>query len=621
MKTWILFIGFLEICAVHGQQLQHMRAAKKGTFYPRAEREDWHISLQNQEAPTPDGKGWKSELLRRKNEIQKRYPRMEYKSAMRNLISGTFPAQGKGFEGNLSGGSTPNDNSVAVSNDGYMVSAINTNLYFYDLNADTLMDDASLSVFMLPTTLVGSKYDPKVIYDNEADRFILSFLNGSSANTSAIVTCFSTSSNPMDPWHVYAIQGNPFNDTSWTDYPAISVNKTDFFVTGNLILSQSGVSWQLGFKQTLIWQVHKQDGYNGEDTLRFGLWSDINYNNQRIRNLHPVRSGRGIYESDQYLLSNRNFSAGSDSIFVVHISDGYLNGNPQLSVQHVNASKQYHLTVNAPQADGQDLATNDSRVLGAIKEGDIVHFVSNTTDTLTGNSAVYHGRLDLSNYTCTANILSDTLLNFGYPNIAYTGVEFGEEESVIAFEYSSVQHNPGIACIYVGNDLQYDSLVIIKEGDSTINMLADNLERWGDYTGIQRVYNQPCKVWFTGTFGNSNRRNATWVARLDVADSCRTLPEPPMEDTITYTGSFDGVLFPNPAREIFSFAFIMEVEEEAEIAVYDMHGRKVKVLMSDLIKQGKNLLSFSTAHLRTGLYVVSVETQSGRKYTRKLVVE
>jgi hypothetical protein len=618
--TWLFLVGLVMGYGAHAQQRERLTGVKVGSFDPRSQTEDWRISLQHLEAPSPDGEGYKAELLRRKNDMKRRFPERGGSGMRDTLASDTIPYSTFGMQGNLSGSSTPNDNSLAISNSGYLISAVNTNLLFYDTNADTVMRDVSLSLFLYPFTPLGSKYDPKVIYDNEADRFVLVFLNGSSATTSSIITCFSTTSNPMDLWNIYEVEGNPFNDTSWTDYPAIAVNDEDLFITGNLILSATGVSWQAGFKQTLIWQVRKDDGYTGADSLRFDLWHDLNFDGTRIRNLHPVRVGRGVYERDQYFLSNRNFSPGSDSIFVVRINDFQHTGNAQLSIQMASTSPHYHLAVNAPQADGQELATNDSRVLGAVKEGNIVHFVGNTTDTALGTSAVYHGRLNVASLQCTGHIISMPGVHFGYPNIAYTGIEYGEEQCMIVYEYSGGNLNPGLAATHYDNQGVHHGLVVLKSGDSTINMLPDALERWGDYLGIQRKYDEPCRVWCAGTYGNGARKNATWIARIQAEHSCRSLPVP-LPPEPPYAGEYNGVIFPNPVADMFSFAFTMEQGEEAEIALFDDQGRKVKVLLEDYINAGQNLFTFNTVYLRTGLYLLTVTTSSGRKYTEKLVVE
>ena len=151
--------------------------------------------------------------------------------------------------------------------------------------------------------LFVKKYDPKFIYDHEEDRFIMVFLVGNKPLIVMYVLPFSTTNNPLDDWNVYMLKGDALNSGHWTDYPAISLTKDDLFITGNLLLD--GVSWQLGFKESIIWQIDKLSGYNGSDSLEFNLWSDIKDDSITIRNIHPVRGARELQDKKQYFLSNK----------------------------------------------------------------------------------------------------------------------------------------------------------------------------------------------------------------------------------------------------------------------------------------------------------------------------
>ena len=97
-----------------------------------------------------------------------------------------------------------------------------------------------------------------------------------------ICVAFSTSNNPLDDWNVYMLTGDALGTDHWTDYPAISLTNDELFITGNLL--QHNVSWQEGFYQSLIWQIDKTQGYQGNDTLDFNLWSELKDDSVYIRN-------------------------------------------------------------------------------------------------------------------------------------------------------------------------------------------------------------------------------------------------------------------------------------------------------------------------------------------------
>ena len=151
----------------------------------------------------------------------------------------------------------------AVSNGGIVLGGINNIIWGYDLNTDTTIFPKHIK--SLRQVCNGSSsanyYDPKMIYDEKADRFILVFLRDNTPQSSAFIVCFSTTNNPRDEWNVYEIDGNPLNNNRWTDFPAINITENELFITGNLIIPN--VSWQVGFDGSVIWQVNKHDGFAG----------------------------------------------------------------------------------------------------------------------------------------------------------------------------------------------------------------------------------------------------------------------------------------------------------------------------------------------------------------------
>ena len=278
----------------------------------------------------------------------------------------------------------PNDNTLAISNDGLMIAGINSSYIIYDQNNDSILKRATLNslTFSFNQLLFVKKYDPKFIYDPNEDRFIMVFLVGNNPINSHICVAFSTSNNPLDDWNVYMLTGDALGTDHWTDYPAISLTNDELFITGNLL--QHNVSWQEGFYQSLIWQIDKTQGYQGDDTLDFNLWSELKDDSVYIRNIHPIRGARDF-------LSNKNFSLESDTLYLIHIQNTHSSDSASLSMQRINLDDTYFLSPNGRQYNGKELSTNDSRVLGGIIDKDWIQYVHHSMDTTTGNCGIYHG--------------------------------------------------------------------------------------------------------------------------------------------------------------------------------------------------------------------------------------
>ncbi len=619
-KTSIIAVIFFANLSF-AQTVTPAKAVKLGTIDIHQHEEVWNVNIQNMEMPSPDGDSEKSILLRLKNTQTEKYPRNNStstfeKSNTKSLGDSVFSSI-MGFEGNAYNNRVPNDNTIAISNDGILISCNNSRFLFYDTEADTLMKLGFLNDFISSYNLTVSKYDPKLTYDPIEDRFILVFLAGTNYQISKIPVAFSSSNNPMDPWHVYLVEGNAIGSNHWTDYPAIALNYNDFFITGNLL--ENNTSWQTGFSQSLIWQIDKWSGYNGDSLLNMQIWSDIKENNVNIRNIHPVKSARTLGGEKQYFLSNRNFAAESDTVYLISIDNTLNSGIAQMEVRKLSNPNHYFMAPNAQQSIAKELATNDSRVLGAIMDENWIQYVHNTLDTATGTCAVYHGIIE--NYedpspTLSGKIISDTVMDLGYPNIASSSENINDKEVVIGFNFTSPVDTNGVACVYMNNIEEYSNIIKLKVGNSPISVLSGNLERWGDYFGIQRKFDEPCSIWIGGMYGKSIGNNGTWISKVNTKENCfNNFASVPIKETQT-----KATVFPNPTSNIATIEFEIKQNEPIKISICDLNGKNNTLLYNDLVKKGMNRLTFNLDHLSTGIYIIQIQGDK-TQITKKLIVE
>jgi hypothetical protein len=184
------------------------------------------------------------------------------------------PVQLKGFKANITQG-TPNDNDIAVSNAGIICSVVNTNMNILN-DTGKVLSSRTLSSIAKGITNLNRTYDPRIMYDPEADRFIFVFMQGSTSNDTRIIVGFSQTNNPALNWNFYTIPGNILGDSSWSDYPIISISNNELFLTVNRL--KDNTYWKNGFIESFIWQMDKDNGYKG-DTLNQKVYYDIKYNN------------------------------------------------------------------------------------------------------------------------------------------------------------------------------------------------------------------------------------------------------------------------------------------------------------------------------------------------------
>ncbi|HTL81745.1 MAG TPA: T9SS type A sorting domain-containing protein [Bacteroidia bacterium] len=573
---------------------------------------DWFTQLNT--AVEADQQDEESDFL--KDSVRELFPlkQREEHSALHSAVVVPAPVVGTNFAGNNFNNSTPCDNEVAIANNGHLISVQNSNIFRYRTVQGTAAGIQSLGLWSTSLGLSGTKYDPKVIYDPEADRFIMVCLAGYTSGQTNIVIGFSRTDTCNGLYNLYKLPGNPYSDSLWTDYPMMAVNNSELFITGNLL--HDNMSWQTGFVQTVIWQLNKWDGYNG-DTLRTELHGNIALNGRPIRNLCPVEGGATDYAGPgMYFLSDRNLDVANDTVFLVHVTDTANSVNQQVTVTPLVSSQGYGMPANAREngGDGGLMATNDSRILGAFIQNDRIQYVNNTMDTSTGRCAVYHGIIQNVSTVPTASgyILGDTSLEFGYPNIAYVGYgAANDNNALIFFLHTDSVTSPGNSIRATDGNGNYSVRTPVKLGSGYIDVLSGD-ERWGDYSGIQRKYDVGGTCWVNGMYGNSTHSHGTWVAKIGTGADVGMDNSSPV--------SLDNSVFPNPFSSLFHVSFINPQTQIIRFAIYDSQGRLVQVLLEDEVMQGKTDLSFSTLPLAPGTYFLRTELKTGEVlFTEKIV--
>lgn len=528
--------------------------------------------------------------------------------------SATAPTLLKGFSANFPN-SIPNDNHLAISNGGKIVSVVNSNIRVYDTSGTSIFSKG-LSAFSNAIGVFNSISDPRILYDQESDRFIILYFSGYFASTSTIIIGFSKTNDPAGAWNFYKVPGNPFNDTSWSDYPILTLTKDELFFTFNL-LKDGVVDWRTAFKQSIIWQIDKQKGYNG-DTLLTKVWGDIKYNNKPLWNICGAQGGKNLQSGGVYFVSVRPSDLRNDSVFVTYISNTLKSGNAQLTTKQYRQDRTYGLPPNVPMPNGNYLQTNDARVLSASIENNVLHYVQNSIDTNYNTSAIYYGRIinpQNINPFLTATIIKSDTMDFGYPSIAYLGGGAFDNSVMITCSHSSQNIKPGTSVFFADRNGQISSLLRCKDGEGWINALTDTNERWGDYTGIQRKYNEPGIAWLCGSYGDpSSGLYRTWITKArstDVSLGVSTGGKP-----VTQT-----ILYPNPSTAIVTVEFETTNKAAIRADVYTLQGMLVTHVYDDAAKDGINRFSFNTQNLPKGTYLLKITSAKNTIASKLFMVE
>lgn len=556
------------------------------------------------------------------------YSQKTQNPSQRSVSSATVakPILGQSFLGNPFSINTPNDNDVAISDTGMVVSVINTNIYVKNSVTGLPSPVKSLAAFTSPINSKHQEFDPKVMYDPKTDRFVLMCLVGFVDTTSKVIIGFSQTNNPNGNWNLYTLPGNPLNNNLWTDYPMISMTEKELFLSVNLLYNDS--SWQTGFVETLVWQISKDSGYAG-NPLNTVLHSNIKYNGKAIRNLCPVKGGSKLYSPNMFFVSNRNLANQNDTVFLVNITDTIGAPSGTITVKALTSNLPYYFPPNGRQYDpSQELATNDCRNLGAFYENNMIQYVHNTKNPANNFVTVYYGTITnpfSASPVVSGYYLPNDTMDFAYPNISYAGNSSTDNTAIISFDHTSNLIFAGCSALQTDGQGNFSNILRIKNGATFVNLLTSNLERWGDYSGSQRRYNKPGEVWMSGFYAyvyssSFPRAHAAWIAQIK-RDTTIAVDTTDYTNVATENISLTNALvYPNPSVDLFTIEFSISKPEYLSFELYDAQGKLVEVLLRDWVKANHNMFSFKTGFLQKGLYVLKIQGNYGSRIEKKIII-
>lgn len=237
-------------------------------------------------------------------------PLLDAQSAPPSLISNAnAPAATTGFAGvgqEIDGNSfihSPPDTHAAAGPD-RIVEVTNGHVAIYAKTGAVIAGgDTGAGAVDLDTFCGNDCYDPKVIYDQESERFVAVALEGRQSSESFLHIMVSHDSSPSDlttDWDKFrhASDAN-ITGPGWFDYPGLGVSPDAVVVSGNIFRNVGGLS--VGTKLRIF---DKADLYDGDAVATFvDIDSDVASGGSTIQPTHHFGSpSPGVF----YLLQRWN---------------------------------------------------------------------------------------------------------------------------------------------------------------------------------------------------------------------------------------------------------------------------------------------------------------------------
>jgi PKD repeat protein len=482
----------------------------------------WDISYKykgtNQHAPTS-----RDRLDSLKEKYNSRKASQTQMSTHQSSASlSTRPVSTLDFPGNIHNGWTPPDNHIAVSDNGHIVSVINSSVAIYSENG-TNSYESSLSAFLGDSGLSGHYFDPRVIYDPQEDKFIIVALNGKTSDNTTVVVGFSTTEDPNDDWYVYHFFGDPAGSGTWFDFPSIGISGTELYISGNTYTDDDT------FQEALIFQIQKNSAYQGAE-IQSVYYNNLYDSNESLVNAPAVISygldgsiGPGVF-----LLSS--YSGGGNSV-ILYYTTATIPNDPELEWFEISVPS-YEPAGDAFQR-GTDklLATNDSRLQSGFYADSLVHFVMNTNHH-NGYSGIYYGQIDVTTWEAQVTTYGESGMDIVYPAVAVFEDEKDKSSVLICYSQSGQSIYPSFKAIACDLDRNWSRPIMLKRGETYVDYMDDDsVERWGDYSGISRRHGvESPEIWVSGSFGSIRTGNAsyvlaTWISKVQIGETIKA-PEP-----------------------------------------------------------------------------------------------
>ncbi len=495
---------------------------------------------------------------------------------------------GTSFYGDIDG-SCPNDNTIAVSNNGNIMSMMNNFVGIYKTNG-TKINVYTLNDFF-NSLIEEDLCDPKVEYDPTADRFFM-FIQACNDNPQAIAFGFSKTNNPNGGWSIYLFDSDGLGDGSWSDYPKVAINRDEVFVSLNLF----GRGSTGKYKQSIVYQLNKSEGYAGV-SLNYKIWSGF-----QSGTILPIRSGSSNqYGPGVYLVQAS--AGGADYINFYDIT-GKL-GDPNSKLLYSKLST----TAYEPSGNAYQLGTNvrldigDCRLQDGYYLNGLIHFVFAADDA--GYSGIRYHRLDpqIMDMNRFEIFSSSDLRDYCYPSISPFSRVSGDHTAIIHFSSSGENHYPDLRAKLFHHDFSSSASVRIKVGpgahESCFNA-TNKYARWGDYSGIAMVYNSGVpRVWIAGSVGNDISGSWwTYIAELYAINTHTRNPSLTIESN----------LFPNPVQDRLTYDIKVDKSIGSRFILKDVNGKIISTIYEGTLLPGENRFSFSTSTLSNGIYFLNIES-------------
>ncbi|MBI3406409.1 MAG: hypothetical protein HY046_13225 [Acidobacteria bacterium] len=429
------------------------------------------------------------------------------------------PATSTNFlAGDDNGFDIPPDTHGAVGPN-HLVVALNSDIKIQDRLGNQL-SSVTIDTFWTPAGANGT-FDPRVLYDPFADRWIMTATSDARLATSSVLIGTSQTNDPTGNWDLHKIDGDAAN-LAWVDYPTVGFNKDWIVVCANMFTITNDT-----FSNENIWVFTKSTLYSGTatfrkftDTISSGTPAVTLDNN--LGTLFFVKSFNGNFNGQGFLsLGTLTGTVGAE--IYTSAQPGIQIGvpNPWTSFQPGgDFAPQMGIAVNINAGDARilNVVVRNNSIWAAhtvfLPAGAPTHTAAQWWQISLGGTVQQFGRVE----DPTGNIF------YAYPTIAVNS----QNDVLLGYSsFSATQFASANYSFRAGSDpantMQQDAS--LKAGVALYNKtLGGSSNRWGDYSATLVDPMNDRDLWTIQEFASApplfgQGRWATWWGKITVSPS------------------------------------------------------------------------------------------------------
>ena len=421
-----------------------------------------------------------------------------------------------GFEGIAQGNSIPPDPYLAVGPQ-HIIGTVNTSFGIWDKNGNKLktIDINSWYASVLPGV---SAFDPKVIYDQIAKRWVMVWLDQAqspSPNRGNILVSVSHDSSALGIWYNYVFSAMVNGSTpvsTWLDYQGVGYDSSALYITGQ----QWDFSASNVFQYCKIKILPKSQLYanTGGAVNFFDIW-DIRYPQSLSSQIFGVRPARMYTPANEFYLLQMN-SNGANYCVVYKIK------NPTTAptmTGTVLSMASYYVAPTANQLGGGSPALESGgsalRNEPLYRNGKLyaVHAIQNPATS--GYSSLHYFSIDVASNTVSEDY------NYGAKGFFYFYPALTvDKNNNVGFSYSRSGDTEFAGAFYASKKSGATTISpskTMKAGlGNYVVTFGGTRNRWGDYMGAWIDPSNDLDMWLISEYATSNNTWGTYLAQMRV---------------------------------------------------------------------------------------------------------